>query len=150
MDQPKNGRLRQPLPAVQQQISSDYAEEKRCASTQPSSHLNHQNWRAIGDELHLSARQLQIAKCMFDGFDEPSIGRVLGLSRHTVHSHVNRLYKKIQVKSRCELMVRVFLVFLSRQSETRKQTCSLAQEPLCVLAASLTLTGGGELATRVV
>lgn len=80
----------------------------------PSSHLSHDEWRSITELLGLTDRQQQIVRCVFDGFDEPSIAKVLGISCHTVHAHLNRLYKKIHVKSRCELIVRMFLAYLFR------------------------------------
>ena len=80
----------------------------------PSSHLSNDEWRSITELLGLTDRQQQIVRCIFDGFDEPSIAKVLGISCHTVHAHLNRLYRKIQVKSRCELIVRIFLAYLFR------------------------------------
>lgn len=80
----------------------------------PSSHLSHDEWQSIAGLLELSDRQTQVVRCIFDGFDEPTIAKVLGISRHTVHAHVNRLYKKIHVKSRGELIVRLFLAYLFR------------------------------------
>ena len=80
----------------------------------PSSHLSNDEWQSIADLLGLSDRQQQVVRCIFDGFDEPMIAKVLGISCHTVHAHLNRLYKKIHVKSRCELIVRLFLAYLFR------------------------------------
>ncbi len=80
----------------------------------PSSHLSNDEWRSIAELLDLSGRQQQVVRCIFDGFDEPSTAKVLGISCHTVHAHLNRLYKKIHVKSRCELIVRIFLAYLFR------------------------------------
>lgn len=80
----------------------------------PSSHLSQDEWRSIMDLLGLSERQHQVVRCIFDGFDEQTIGKVLGISSHTVHAHLNRLYKKIHVNSRCEMMVRLFLAYLFR------------------------------------
>lgn len=80
----------------------------------PSSHLSNDEWQSIAELLGLSDRQQEVVRCIFDGFDEPTIAKVLGISCHTVHAHLNRLYKKIHVKSRCELIVRLFLAYLFR------------------------------------
>ena len=80
----------------------------------PSSHLSNDEWRSIAELLDLSGRQQQVVRCIFDGFDETATAKVLGISCHTVHAHLNRLYKKIHVKSRCEMIVRVFLAYLFR------------------------------------
>jgi DNA-binding NarL/FixJ family response regulator len=71
----------------------------------------------IADTLDLSDRQLEIGRCVFDGLDEGSISRELDISHHTVHTYLDRLYRKVGVKSRCELVVRVFLAYLSRQGD---------------------------------
>ncbi|MCH8250887.1 MAG: hypothetical protein IID36_00390 [Planctomycetes bacterium] len=85
----------------------------------PSASLTAREWKAIGQSLHLSGRQLQIVRCLFDGLGEESTGRVLGFSRHTVHINLNRLYSRLNVHTRCQLLVRVFLahVSLSRQAD---------------------------------
>ena len=80
----------------------------------PSSHITDDQWWSVAESLGLSFRQLQVVKCIFDGLDEPSAGHRLGVSSHTIHAHLSRLYKKMSVKSRCELVVRVFLAHLSR------------------------------------
>lgn len=82
----------------------------------PSARLSDDAWCSIADSMGMSFRQLQVVRGVFDGSDEPSIGRDLGLSAHTVHAHLNRLYKKVSVKSRCELVVRVFMAYLARAS----------------------------------
>jgi DNA-binding NarL/FixJ family response regulator len=71
----------------------------------------------IADSLDLSDRQLEIVRCVFDGLDETSISRELDISHHTVHTYLDRLYRKVGVKSRCELVVQVFLAYLSRQDD---------------------------------
>lgn len=92
----------------------------------PSAHLSDDAWCSIGDSMGMSFRQLQVVRGIFDGSDEPSIGRELGVSAHTVHAHINRLYKKVCVKSRSELVVRVFMAYLARApargARTRKRT----------------------------
>ena len=121
MRQDGSGSLRARLPGTQQN-TSDHTEANACFGELPSSHLSDDWWRSIADSLDLSVRQLQIVRCIFDGFDEPTIGHKLGLSSHTIHAHLNRLYKKIRVKSRCELIVRVFLAYLSRAPATMERT----------------------------
>jgi DNA-binding NarL/FixJ family response regulator len=86
-------------------------------SQRPSTRLRKAQWRVIADSLDLSDRQLEIVRCVFDGLDETSISRELDISHHTVHTYLDRLYRKVGVKSRCELIVRVFLAYLSRQDD---------------------------------
>lgn len=85
----------------------------------PSSCLSDDEWRSIQQTLGLSRRQLQIVLRIFDGLREESIGRQLGISSHTVHAHLNRLYGKLHVKSRSELIVCVFLTYVCQVSAGR-------------------------------
>ena len=71
-------------------------------------------WSRIGEALGLSGRQLQIVQCIFDDHVEARIALELGISEHTVHTHVERLYRKLGVSSRCELLVSVFAEHLAR------------------------------------
>ena len=112
------GSLRACLPATTQH-RSDPDHSSAWIGGRPSSHLNNEEWRSIADSLGLSVRQLQIVRYVFDGLDEPSIANTLGISSHTVHAHLNRLYTKIRVTSRCELIVRVFLAYRSLVSAGR-------------------------------
>ena len=83
----------------------------------PSSHLSDDQWRMIGMSLGLSPRQLQIVRCIFDGLDETAIAQALGVSSCTVHAYMDRLHKKLRLRSRCDLIVQVFLAHLSAQTE---------------------------------
>ena len=65
-------------------------------------------WRSIGRSLKLSPRELQIVRCLFDDDTEAAIALRLGISSHTVHTYLERLYRKVGVSSRVALVVRVF------------------------------------------
>ncbi len=64
-------------------------------------------WCCIADSLSLSTRELQITQGVFDDMPEKAIARELGISPHTVHTHLDRLYHKLQVSSRVALVVRI-------------------------------------------
>jgi DNA-binding NarL/FixJ family response regulator len=68
-------------------------------------------WRSLGKALGLSPRELGIVRGVFDGASEKCIAEQLGLSPHTVHTYLWRIYRKLQVNNRQELMVRVFAEF---------------------------------------
>jgi DNA-binding NarL/FixJ family response regulator len=70
--------------------------------------LDDQAWRLIQRSLTLSDRERQIVQGLFDDATEAVIGEELGISHHTVHTHVERLYRKVGVTSRVQLVVRVF------------------------------------------
>jgi DNA-binding CsgD family transcriptional regulator len=72
-------------------------------------------WRDLAKELRLSGRESEILLGIFDDQKESSIAATLGISTHTVHSHLERLYRKLRVSSRVTLVVRVFVAYLSNR-----------------------------------
>lgn len=78
----------------------------------PSSLLTKQQWRAIASGLELHERQLQLVQCIVDGLNEDSMAEKLGLSSHTVHTHLKRLHRKLDVHNRSSLMTTVFAAHL--------------------------------------
>ena len=68
-------------------------------------------WRSLGKALGLSPRESGVVQAVFDGASEKCIAGRLGLSPHTVHTYLWRIYRKLHVNSREELLVRVFAEF---------------------------------------
>ena len=68
-------------------------------------------WRSLSACLGLSPRECGIVRAVFDGDSEKRTAERLGLSPHTVHTYLWRIYRKLQVQSREELLVRVFAEF---------------------------------------
>jgi DNA-binding CsgD family transcriptional regulator len=68
-------------------------------------------WRSLATGLGLSPRECGIVRAVFDGDSEKRTAERLGLSPHTVHTYLWRIYRKLQVQSREELLVRVFAEF---------------------------------------
>jgi DNA-binding CsgD family transcriptional regulator len=66
--------------------------------------------------LALSARESDIVKAVFEDQKEYCIAANLGISSHTVHTHLERIYRKLHVSSRVALVVRVFTEYLSTRS----------------------------------
>jgi DNA-binding CsgD family transcriptional regulator len=83
-----------------------------------SAFLSSTDWAEIGASLHLSVRELQIVTCIVEELAETQddVGRHLGMSPHTVHTHLERLYKKLGVASRSHLIVRVFAAYVRRET----------------------------------
>lgn len=67
-------------------------------------------------QLGLSKREKEITQRIFDNLCETAIAGDLGLAPSTVHTYLRRLYRKLGVRSRGELMTVVFFEFL-RASE---------------------------------
>ncbi len=76
--------------------------------------LSHEQWEAIAFSLDLSHQQERIVRSIVDGLHEREIGQEMRISTYTVHSHVVRMYQKIGVASRTELMVRILLVVVAQ------------------------------------
>jgi len=77
-------------------------------------------WRSLATALGLSPRECGIVRAVFDGASEKDTAEQLGLSPHTVHTYLWRIYRKLQVQSRAELLVRVFAEFRSLSPRTAR------------------------------
>jgi DNA-binding CsgD family transcriptional regulator len=80
-------------------------------------------WRSLASGLGLSPRECGIVRAVFDGDTEKRTAERLGLSPHTVHTYLWRIYRKLRVQSREELLVRVFAEFraLPKKSHTGRK-----------------------------
>lgn len=67
-----------------------------------------EEWESIREDIGLSPREFEIALHILRGSGEKKIAAVLGISPHTVHSHLRRIYKKLGVRRRSQLVVRLF------------------------------------------
>ncbi len=65
-------------------------------------------WTALGLALRFSPRELQIVQAVFDDLKESAIADTLGISAHTVHTHLERLYRKLGVRGRSTMIIRIF------------------------------------------
>jgi len=70
-------------------------------------------WNILASSLGWSDRESQIVPALLDDLKEAAIAARLGISRHTVHTHTERLYRKMGITSRVGLVRRVFLEYLS-------------------------------------
>jgi DNA-binding CsgD family transcriptional regulator len=77
----------------------------QCAPRGPL--FSEEQWLVIADRLELSPRELQIVKLVFVDAQERSIAGELGVSAHTIHTQLKRLYRKLGVTSRVELVLRI-------------------------------------------
>jgi DNA-binding NarL/FixJ family response regulator len=72
-----------------------------------------QAWNEIRRSLKLSDRELEIVRRTFDNEKEIIIAAELGIAPRTVHTHLERLHRKLEVTSRSELLVRIMQEFLT-------------------------------------
>lgn len=78
-----------------------------------SAMFSSQAWEEIARNLHLSARELQIVRGVFDDQKELTLAKILGISAHTIHTHVGRLHRKLAVTDRSQLIQLVMQEFLA-------------------------------------
>jgi DNA-binding NarL/FixJ family response regulator len=57
--------------------------------------LTESAWQAIAASLQLSGRELEIVRAIFNGQKETAIAARLGVTPRTVHTHVERMYRKL-------------------------------------------------------
>jgi DNA-binding NarL/FixJ family response regulator len=75
--------------------------------------LTYDGWKAIAKSLRISDRELQIVQGIFDDRKEYAIAHELKISVHTVHTHLERLYRKLGVSSRLGLVLCIVSVYFS-------------------------------------
>jgi DNA-binding CsgD family transcriptional regulator len=71
-------------------------------------------WARLMSTWRLSPRERQIIECLLNYIDdETTMAQTLGISRHTVHTYIARLYQRLGVHTHCQLMV----MLLTRQPD---------------------------------
>ena len=61
----------------------------------------------IAQALGITNRETQIIQAVFDNLTQKEIASRLSMAEHTAHTHLNRLFKKLTVTTRTELVLRV-------------------------------------------
>ena len=82
-------------------------QEARCHDE--CSLFSDQAWTALRDSLKLSAREVEITRYIFADCKEKIIAEELKLSPHTVRTYCERLYRKLNVNSRVEMVVSIIV-----------------------------------------
>jgi DNA-binding NarL/FixJ family response regulator len=75
--------------------------------------LTYDAWKTIAKSLRISDRELEIIQGIFDDRKEFAIASELKISAHTVHTHCERLYRKLGVSSRVALVLYILSEYLS-------------------------------------
>lgn len=78
----------------------------------PPEFLTESEWEKVVGTLRLSQREREIVSSAMDGASETEIARALGISQHTVHTHLERLHRKLRVSNRPQLIARVFAAYV--------------------------------------
>lgn len=70
-------------------------------------------WNQLSDKLGLSPRQSQVANLLLMGLSDKQIASKLDISTHTLRTYLDRMFTKMSVGDRCELIVHIFREFRS-------------------------------------
>lgn len=89
-------------------------------------------WARMSARLKLSSRESQIAFLVLTDVSENTIADRLSISKHTVHSHIERLYRKLAIRSRSQLVVKLFETYVSLHAPIGA-AADLDQEQLTIL-----------------
>ena len=81
--------------------------------------LPERSWQSIVSTLGLSDREAQVASLILgDDCREDAMAASLSISPHTVHTHLERLYRKLRVTSRCQVVSRIFEQYVNLEAAT--------------------------------
>lgn len=89
------------------EVVADPAEDPALREGNPDSTLSGakvQSEQTQAEADRLSAGQQQVLRLLLQGLSEKQVATELCLSQHTVHTHIKRIYKLLDVRSRGELM----------------------------------------------
>jgi DNA-binding CsgD family transcriptional regulator len=97
-------------------IGGPIAEAQRSGGNRPLASLGaglfcERTWTVLAVGLQLSGRELQIVRGVFNDQKEHTIAAELGISPHTVHTERERLYHKLGIRDRTQLMLRIIAEF---------------------------------------
>ena len=88
-------------------------------------------WALIARSLGLSGRELQIVRGAFDDKTEVEIAADLHISPSTIHTHVERLHRKLTITDRTQLLLRVMQEFIALTSTPGNDL-----PPICAVRAA--------------
>ena len=78
------------------------------------------SWQSIVRSLGLSDREAQVASLILgDGSCESAMAASLSISPHTVHTHLERIYRKLRVTSRSQVVSRIFQLYVNQEAATQ-------------------------------
>ena len=77
-------------------------------------------WKHLQKCYRFSDRQMQILKLLFAGLDSDRIAKKLKIRYNTVKSHFSKIYKRVGVQSKTELVMQIFQLV---QTHNKNQRC---------------------------
>jgi DNA-binding NarL/FixJ family response regulator len=72
--------------------------------------LDHATWRAVVHELKLCRQQSRIVELILRGMKDKEIAEAMDLGLPTIRTYLGRIFNRVGVRDRMELVLRVFAV----------------------------------------
>jgi ATP/maltotriose-dependent transcriptional regulator MalT len=83
----------------------------------PTTFLPEPSWQSIVRSLGLSNREAQVTSLILgDGSCESAMAASLSISPHTVHTHLERIYRKLRVTNRSQVVSRIFQLYVNQEA----------------------------------
>jgi DNA-binding NarL/FixJ family response regulator len=79
-------------------------------------------WRRVAKELDLSPQQLRIVELLLRAQRDKAIATTLGLSVPTVRTYLGRIFDRVGVADRMELVLRVFALAQQQMGSESRQS----------------------------
>jgi len=92
-------------------------------------------WLRIADRLQFSRREIEIVRLVFQDAPDQAIADQLAISVNTVHTHLKRLYSKLDVASRAGLVLQIVHEHLADLQEAEHPTPTVRLHPSARKAA---------------
>ena len=73
--------------------------------------FTHHEWGELTSRLEVSGRQAEIMRCLLEGMADKQVAANLEISTHTVRTYIDRMFAKLHVQDRNELVVLLFRQF---------------------------------------
>jgi len=85
-------------------------------------------WDEIASNLGLSVRELQIVRGTFDDQTESVIATQLRIAVGTVHTHIQRLHRKLAVMDRAQLILRIMQEYIALTASPEDRASSISAD----------------------
>lgn len=78
--------------------------------------LEREMWRSVVSQLKLSPREASVAAFFLDGHTVDRSAELLGISPHTVRTHIKRIYIKSGARNRLAFLIQVVgIAFVTKE-----------------------------------
>jgi DNA-binding CsgD family transcriptional regulator len=96
-------------------------------------------WSLLREVLHLTPRELEIVQQLFESQTEREIASRLGIAVRTVHTHLERVHRKLAVQSRAQLLTLIVgtSLDLNEQADWKPHHCQKCEYCRCPACATI-------------